>query len=468
MKEKVFQDRFRNYSTSTGGEVSQQEFYSGIPPHDNASERAVLGAMLVDSRAVEIAITGLRVIDFFIQENRTLFTLFKEMAAKNPELDAIEIDRECTKRRIKHSSSIAQLIEETPTAANIERYVAMVKAAKLQRDLWELANQIRHQIDNGESATLEFTERQLNKIRAEHQNVDTEPIKISTLAKVIAKDAIELPEIQHIGLKCNFADNSFEHCIYFEPNQQTIIGARTSMGKTTFCMGLALNIVECNPDAGELLYITTEAGQESIARAMLATMAGLHIKGIAKRNLTTEQKARLKDAANNPALRRIRIAFIPGATLMQVRAIAKRHKANYGLPMMFVDLAGKLSAAGDKEYDRMTAISNGLFQIKGDLNTHLVATVQVGRGSMMNEGKRPTLGDLKASGAWEEDADKVLLLHRPGYYGGNARYTEIHQAKDRAYGDCRTLKVEYKPAYGTFCAHHDDVKEESPAKTMFE
>jgi len=435
--------------------VSQQEFYSGIPPHDAASERAVLGAMLVDSRAVEIAITALRVIDFFIQENRILFTLFKELAAKNPELDVLEIERECTKRKVKHSG-IKNLMEETPTAANIERYVMMVKDAKLQRDLWDLANKIRHQVDNGEKATIEFAERLLSKIRAEHENVDTEPVQISTLARAIAKDAIELPEIQHIGLKCSFADNSFENCIYFESNQQTVVGARTSMGKTTFCMGLALNIVECNPDAGELLYVTTEAGQESIARAMLATMAGLHIKGIAKRNLTATQKAQLRDAAKNPALQRIRLCFIPGATLMQLRAIAKRHKANYGFPMMFVDLAGKLSAPGERDYDRMTAISNGLFQIKGDLNTHLVATVQINRGSMMNEGKRPMLADLKATGAWEEDADKVLLLHRPGYYAGESVHTEIHQAKDRAYGDCRVIKVEYKPAFGTFCAYGED------------
>lgn len=443
-----------------------RDFYDGTPPHDAASERAVLGSMLADSHAVEIAITDLRVIDFFIQDNRTLFALFKEMAAKNPELDVLEIERECTKRRLKHQG-ISTLMEETPTAANIERYVAMVKAAKLQRDLWEMANHIRHQIDQGQNATIEDAEKQLSKIVAEHQNVDTEPIQISQLAKQIAKDAIELPEVQHIGLKCNFAQNSFDNLIYFEPNQQTVIGARTSMGKTTLCMGLALNIVECNPDAGELLYITTEAGQESIARAMLATMAGLHIKGIAKRNLSTEQKLKLRDAASNPALKRIRLVFIPGATLSQLRAICKRHKANYGLPMMFVDLAGKLRADGEKEYERMTAISNGLFHIKGELNTHLVATVQVGRGSMMNEGKRPTLADLKATGAWEEDADKVLFIHRPGYYAGNARYTEIIQAKDRSYGDCRTVKIEYKPAYGSFWAYREDAPK-SDSQTMFE
>jgi replicative DNA helicase len=122
------------------------------------------------------------------------------------------------------------------------------------------------------------------------------------------------------------------------------------------------------------------------------------------------------------------------------------------LPLLVVDLAQRLHAPGDSEYLRLTNVSHGLQALAGSLRTCILACVQVSRGAMLNTEKRPDLKDLKGTGAWEEDADQVLFLHRPAYYGGKDLRTEVILAKDRITGNVGSTWLQYDRNGGRYTA----------------
>ena len=223
------------------------------------------------------------------------------------------------------------------------------------------------------------------------------------------------------------------------------------MGKSTFVTALARSIRRTSPKAGAPLIISTEMTPEAVSVEMLASEAGVHSRGLKRRNLTQRQKESVSGVVEHKGLSGIYVHEMPGKSVGAVRAVAKRHKARHGLPLLVVDLASKLKAPGKSKYEQLSAVSQGLHELKSDLDTCVVATVQINRGVMLNGDKRPELYHLKDTGSWEEDADKVILLHRPDYYGETDQRTEIIQAKDRMnFGGVRSIYVEYKPGTGRF------------------
>mgnify|MGYP003430676296 FL=1 len=429
-----------------------------IPSNPDA-ELSVLGCLLVDERVADTVFEALLGPEFYADIHRKLFGIIKRVHEKTHTVDIVDVENECHKVGLD-TAITRQAVEQVPTSANVERYIQIGQEYKVKRDVYNFSKTLASKIEDGDADDLaEWSEREVAKIQASRIGITDEPKCMAEIAIKIATEAIEEPERSSIGYKIDLANGALSELICLEPNKQVLIAGRTYMGKSTLAAAIYRNVIECNSDIGDPLYITTEGGQDCIVRSVIGSMSKIHPKKITKRGLTQVEADNLWSAATNTNLNRMFIDYLPGRTIAQLRAVCKRHKSQHGLPLLIIDLADKISAPGDKEYERLSYISRALFELKAELNTCLVATVQIGRGALMNAGKIPTLGDLKGTGSWEQDADRIILVHYPAYYGDKKDHTtHIIQAKDRDFGDTRTVRVEYKKAWGTY--HKADQKME--------
>ncbi|MCW8129262.1 MAG: hypothetical protein KIS92_02670 [Planctomycetota bacterium] len=445
-------------------QVSSNPF-ERVPPHDRRAERGVLGAMLCDGRSAQIADEDLVHEDFYDLANQRLFKLFHDLIQEgHDDMDLIVVEAEMVKRRVyEHiggNQYLRQLVYDTPTAANIERYIRIVKEFSLKRRLMNLAHNLVKQVvntapDSSAKEILEEAEQKVYDLAAQFKGVNDEPSNLQVLADEIAHNALN--DIRpRPGLQLGMAEGAIDDLLGglgLEPFTYIVLAARTSTGKTTFCSNVAMKLRANNIDSGCPLIVSTEASQYSIARQCLAAATGIHTRALSLCNLTDNQKAAVEKSVLAKPLDGIYSIYCPGKTIAQIRAIAKRHKAYHGLPLMIVDLAGKLKGKGEKEYDRLSYISAGLSELKAELETTIIACVQISRGVFQSEDRRPELQHLKGSGGWEEDADMVWFLHRPAHVSKSTDpRTEVICAKDREHGDRanKSVWIEWKAASGQY------------------
>lgn len=439
--------------------------FERVPPQDQAAERGVLGSMMCDERAAEVADEALTPEDFYSPVNAILFKLFREVIRTQSasHLDQIilksEIDSRGLTDRVGGVNYLLQLVQDTPTAANVERYIRILKERALERKLILHAHLIVSKVQTpGElkpSEILGQVEQDLYGLVAEAKGVSQEPVNLQDLADQIAHAALN-DQRPRPGLKIGIADGAIDDMLGslgLEPNQLIVVAARTSVGKTTFVLNTAMGIRRENPDIGSPLIISTEVSQWNMARTCLAACTGLHTRALALCNLTETQKLAVEKAIQNRPIDGVHAAYCPGKTIAQIRAMAKRHQARYGLPLLVIDLAGKLKGEGESEREQLSSISAGLGELKAELNTTVIACVQINRSVFASEDRRPELHHLKGSGAWEEDADMVWFLSRPGQSdpGSADPRTEIRIAKDRDHDRCnKSCWIEWKTATGQY------------------
>ena len=432
-----------------------------VPPHDEPAERAVLAAMLLDDRAAEVSVDGLTVDDFYLPRHQIVFKLFRDLFEQSAQVDFVVAGRELSKRdlveRVGGLEFLGQLAEDVVAPGNCEKYVRIVRELSTDRKLQDLGVRL-HQLSGSEA--LEYAEQQLAEIAASHAGAG-DPVELQMLADQVAHDALNGEPRETYGPPFGFAGREFDDLTGGAiPGTYWVVAARTSMGKSTFVAALARSLRRTSPDAGSPLIISTEMTPAAMGVEALASEAGVHSRGLKRRNLTATQRANVSAIVDTRSLEGLFVHEMAGRTVGAVRAVAKRHRARHGLPLLVIDLASKLKGTGKTRYEQMSSVSQGLHELKSDLNTCIIATVQVSRGVMLNGSKRPELHHLKDSGSWEEDSDKVLLLHRPGYYGEDDHRTEIIQAKDRLnYGGVRSIYVEYKPGVGRFEGTGDDTEQ---------
>jgi replicative DNA helicase len=187
----------------------------------------------------------------------------------------------------------------------------------------------------------------------------------------------------------------------------------------------------------------------------MGTELGLSTRDVKRGNLANSQRQKLKALVDSDAFSGVDVVSASGWSVDQVKACAKRHQRKYGLCCILVDMGAHLRSGleGHGRVEHLEAISKGLFNLAKELNVLVINTHQINRASTENDGMKPELHNLKGSGAIEEDADLVLMLHRPGYFGGADPRTEIIVKKDRLSGGAgQSCFVLYDKGTGRFKA----------------
>ena len=424
-----------------------------LPPQNIDVERAVLGAILLDNEVLHEVVPLLQVDDFYRDTHQVIYRTIRDLYDLGKPVDLLILSEELRRRdefeKVGGLEGISEIANSAPHAANAKYHAQIVREHAVKRNLIEAANEIlREGYGNKRTSDelLEISERRIFQI-AESQSVG----ETVDLKDVItdAMDRIALrSEGQHgvTGVPTGYYGLD-DLTAGFQGGQLVILAARPSMGKTAF----ALNI--CEHVAVErktgVLFVSLEMGHLELVERLLAARSridGNKLKkghGLGTREMTTLGRA-YDELRTSPLF----IDDTPARNMLQITANSRRLKLRHHIGMIVVDyiqLVDPESGEGrDSRQEQIAKISRRLKALSRELEVPVIALSQLNRAVENREDRRPRMADLRESGAIEQDADLVLLLHRPEYYDPNDQpgVAELIVAKNRS-GATDTVKLTF-------------------------
>lgn len=397
-----------------------------LPPQNLEAEKGVLGSILLDNEVLHEMVTFLNAQDFYRDSHQIIYRAICDLYDENKAVDYITLADELTRRdqfkTIGGDDAFTEIFESVPHAANALHYAQIVRQKSITRQLIEGANEIlREGYSNNFTAEelLESAERKVFSIAEDKIKGDTTEL-LSVLDKAMNRIQ-ERAEHRHpvSGVSTGFLDLD-DMTGGFQPQQLIILAARPSMGKTA----LALNI--CDHVAVDLntpvLFVSLEMGNIELAERLLCSRSrvdGHKLRsghGMATREITLLGDAYMK-MRNAPLF----IDDTPARNMLQITANARRLKRRNELGLIVVDYIQLIDSdeSRDSRQEQIAKISRRLKALARELKVPVIALSQLNRAVENREDRRPRMADLRESGAIEQDADLVLLLHRPEYYDPN-------------------------------------------------
>ena len=396
-----------------------------LPPQNLEAERSVLGSILLDNEPLHDIVIFLRAADFYRDAHQVIYAAIRDLYDANKAIDAVTLAEELKKRnqfdQVGGHDILTEIVESVPTAANAVYYANIVKEKSTNRLLIESATEI---IRDGYSN--QFTAQELLEA-AEHKvfSIAEDQVRGETLElKDIVKESMDLIMARAetgghavTGVASGLLDLD-DLTGGFHAGQLIILAARPSMGKTA----LALNIAE---HAGinlkvPVLFISLEMGKLEIGDRMLCSRS--RVDGHKLRtgiSLGHQELTQLGKAYNE--LTTYPTVFVddtPTRNMLQITASARRMKRRNQIGLILVDYIQLIDSedSRDSRQEQIAKISRRLKAMARSLKLPVIALSQLNRAVETREDKKPRMADLRESGAIEQDADIVLLLHRPDYY----------------------------------------------------
>jgi replicative DNA helicase len=422
-------------------------------PQSPDAERAVLGAILINSQVFYRVLGTIDTGDFFRDAHRTIFATMRRMAEESREIEPLTLKEELAKHaqldQVGGIAYISSLIDVVPDVANVERYAQIVKEKSTLRRLILMGNSVMRAALDAPSEpgeVLNVAERSLYEIA--EGSIDKGFVALDKITKtnMIAIEAIHAnPGRLVTGLPTGY-DRFNEMTSGFQRQDLIILAARPSMGKTSFMMNMAEAIAIPGKDGlprsstGELYSVAVfslEMSKEQIGLRILSSESGVSNHLIRSGMLSDRNWRDLAEASSRLAKGRIYIDDTPGMDPMEMRAKARRLKMEVGIDMIMVDYLQLMSVKGriESRQQEISQISRGLKAIAKELNVPVLSLSQLSRRPEQRTGDhRPQLSDLRESGSIEQDADVVAFIYRDEVYNRESEekgIAEIIIAKQR-------------------------------------
>ena len=405
-----------------------------IPPQNIEAEQSVIGSVLLENEALPKALEILKPDDFYYGSHQQVYQCMIELFEKNEPTDLITIT-EILKRKnqldeIGGASYLADLSEKIPTAANIEYYAKIVRQKSILRNLIHSATEIVSKASTAEENIediLDFSEKTIFTIA--EQNIKRSFYPLKDILKSTFKNIEYLYEKKELitGVPTGFTDLD-NMTSGFQSSDLIIIAGRPSMGKTAFCLNIAQYAAsEANTPTA---IFSLEMSKEQLALRMLCSEARVDNHKLRSGFVAESEWGKLSLAAGKLSDSKIYIDDSPGISVLEMRAKARRLKAEYGLGMVVVDylqLMGGIRSRSDSREQEISEISRSLKALAKELNIPVVALSQLNRRVEDRVDKRPHMADLRESGAIEQDADVILFIFRDEVY-----HPDSEEAKGKA------------------------------------
>ncbi len=397
-----------------------------LPPQNLEAEQGVLGSILQDNDVLHEVIPILIVEDFYRDIHQTLYRTIRDLYDLGKAIDGITLADELARRdqltAVGGPEALADIQNCVGHAANARYYAGIVREKSIARQLIEGANEIlREGYSNNYTADqlLESAERRIFAIAEDQSKGDTIELKDmlqETLDRILARHDHKGPTT---GVTTGFYDVD-EITGGFQPNQLVIVAARPSMGKTAF----ALNV--CDHVTVNLkvptLFVSLEMGKFELAERLLCSRSRVDGHKIHTGTFGGQRDlALIGNAWQELQSAPLFIDDTPARNMLQITANARRLKLRANLGLIVVDYIQLIDSENsrDSRQEQIAKISRRLKTLARELVIPVVALSQLNRAVENREDRRPRMADLRESGAIEQDADMVLLLHRPEYYEPN-------------------------------------------------
>ena len=439
--------------------MAEEDVKGRVMPHSIEAEQSVIGAMLMDSEAIEIASEMLREEDFYARQYGVLFSAILEMHTKGEAVDPVTLQTRLREKNlppeIYGSSAIFELIEQVPTSANIKTYAGIVAEKSLLRRMIraneEIAGACYTQKDDVEEI-LNQAEKKIFEISQKRDADGFVPIRQIVLNAI---DKIEYAS--HIkgnvtGLSTGFTDLD-NRTAGFQPSDLILIAARPSMGKTALVLNIAQHMTLRENRCTAIFSL--EMSKEQLTNRLCSMESHVDAQKIRTGDLTEQEWADLIESAGNIGESKLIIDDTPAISVPQMRSKCRKYKMEFGLEMVIVDYLQLMSGSGrsgESRQQEISDISRSLKALARELNVPVVALSQLSRAVESRPNHRPMLSDLRESGAIEQDADVVMFIYRDDYYNPDSEkkgVAEIIIAKQRN-GPIGTVELSWQPALTKF------------------
>ncbi len=429
-----------------------------VPPQNIEAEKSVLGAMLIDDEAIGQAVEILDEAWFYNEAHRIIYQAILDLYNDRKNVDLITISDKLKNDKqldaVGGVTYLSTIIDFVPTSANVAHYAQIVKEKGILRQLIKNSTQI---ITESYDATGEIEDIVDNAEKLIFEISDMKQKQRSYHIKELVKDGIEtIDKLYQRKESLTGVPTGFNEIDKMTSGLQKadliIVAARPSMGKTAFAVTIAENYAIHH--GGSVAIFSLEMSKEQLVQRMLCSQARVDAHSVRSGFLSPSDWPLLTKAAADLSNANIFIDDTPAISAMELRAKARRLKANHDIQLILLDYIQLMrgTTKSESRQQEISEISRSLKAIGRELSVPVIALSQLSRLVEQRQDHRPQLSDLRESGAIEQDADVVFLLMREEYYNPteeNRGVADAIIAKQRN-GPVGTVKLAFLKEYVRF------------------
>lgn len=440
-------------------------------PHSLDAEQAVLGSMLINADCIKDVMAKLRPDDFYLRQNREIFETIQTMFLYSRPIDALtvlsEMERNGTYDDATTRAYLAELMEVTPTSANVLEYADIVLDKAVLRAVATAAAEITALVqENTGTATtvLESAEQKIYAVRRGRSAQEMERIGpvlqgvLDHLAELSASGGKMQP-----GMPSGFSAID-DKTAGFGDSDLVLLAARPGMGKSSLALNIARNVAKSSGKA--VAVFSLEMSREQLVTRLLSSESMVELSRLLTGNLRESDWVRIASATSALGALDIRFDDNPLLTVADMNAKCRRID-NLGLVVidylqLMTSPGGNSTTRGESRQQVVSDMSRMLKIMAKELSVPVLCLSQLSRANEKREDKRPMLSDLRDSGAIEQDADIVMFIYRDDYYKEDSEQHNIAEciiAKNR-HGSTGRVNLTWSPEYTTFSTYEGRYNEE--------
>ncbi|MDO4733535.1 MAG: replicative DNA helicase [Bacillota bacterium] len=423
--------------------ITAKEEIGKTPPYSQEAERAVLGACMLDAQAANAVREVLRPRDFYVSAHQLIFSCIERMVDDAQPCDPVTVCDSLRSRgdleRVGGAAYVAGLLDSVPSPSAALHYAAIVTDKAQVRALLDVAAQINsggYEGGFGGGELLELAERAVFEVSEGRRHGD-----FFALPELLSSTYIALSEMQNVGGVTGiptFPDLDNQYLSGLHKSDLIILAARPGMGKTSMAINIAQNAAARH---GKVVAVfSLEMPKEQLVQRMLCTEAEVDHSRARRGGISKDDFARLKKAVERLSSAQMYIDDTMSVSIGEMRSKLRKLKMERGLDLVVVDYiqlmqGGSGSRRAESRQLEVAEISRSLKAMAKELDIPVLALSQLSRlAERSNE--PPNLSHLRESGALEQDADVVILLHQPKPAGeGDAPLNDEASMKQNTDGD---------------------------------
>lgn len=439
-------------------ELSFHGYSDRLPPQNIDAEEAILGGILLDPEALGRVLELLRPEAFYISAHQEIYRAAIALQAQGRPTDLMSVtswlhDHEKLEK-VGGQARLAELVDRTISAVNIDQYAQLVTEKYLRRKLIQVGTevaQLAYETNSPLEKILDQSEQKIFNItqaRPQQSLVATSDILTTTFSDIESRSlGLVLP-----GISCGFYDLD-AMTQGFQRSDLIIAAGRPSMGKTSFVLNIARNIAAFHKLP--IAVFSLEMSKEQLVYRLLSSEAKVESGRLRSGRISQNEWEPLGHAISVLSQLPIFIDDTPNISVAEMRSKSRRLQAEQAgaLGLILVDYLQLMEGSGsDNRVQELSKVTRSLKGLARELQVPIIALSQLSRGVESRTNKRPMMSDLRESGSIEQDADLIMMLYRDEYYNPDTPdrgIAEVLITKHRN-GPVGTVKLLFEPQFTLF------------------
>ncbi|MCH5185785.1 MAG: replicative DNA helicase [Oscillospiraceae bacterium] len=427
-------------------------------PHNIEAERAVIGALMINSSAMTVVVNILKPSDFYFENNREIYKAALELFDEGSPIDIVTLSHLLSMNdklnAVGGTEYLTALASSISTTQNITNYCEIIRDKSIQRRLITGLDVITNLAYSGSEKNeylLERAEQVIYDIAAGRDKSDIEPVSEILMTSYREMADRSLAKGKLTGLATGFRELD-RRTAGLQNSDLIIIAGRPGMGKSSFAVNIAEHVAV--NDGITVAIFNLEMSKTQLMSRILCSQALVELNKLKLGDLNGEDWMQISEVMERVAAAPLYIDDTPSVTVSEIRAKCRRLKQSKNLGLVVVDYLQLMTSSGrnDNRQQEISEISRSLKILAKELDVPVITLSQLSRAGESRSDKRPLLSDLRESGAIEQDADIVMFLYRDEYYNKNSEEKNTAEciiAKFRS-GETGTIKLGWQGKYTKF------------------